>query len=157
MSFSEHTSLSAHLLSYSCSVQPTSHARAFCPSVLGHCWTFIWPAVQHPGSWNTWKDFCKRTRKYLFVYTKMSTPRVSLYAAHSILKNPSFFSNHGSVPHFRKNFIVILIEYFLWNQILKRQYMNSSTLILLGNNIHVNETIWKQTNLCGSLLSCAIT
>lgn len=35
---------------------------------LGHCWTFTWPAVQHPDSWNTWKDFCKRTRKHLFVY-----------------------------------------------------------------------------------------
>lgn len=31
MSSSGHTSLSAHLLSYSCSLQSTSHTRAFCP------------------------------------------------------------------------------------------------------------------------------
>lgn len=43
------------------------------------------------------------------------------------------------------------------DQILKSQQMNSSTLILFGNILHVNETIWKQTNLCWSQRSYAIT
>lgn len=68
------------------SVVPGFYAHSHALVGTGHCLTFTWPAVQHPGNLKTWKYFA-REGENIFLDTKLSKPRVISYASHDILKS----------------------------------------------------------------------